>query len=253
MISLSRTGPTPAQLASELRAQHQRLVPYAAATALTRCAQHAARTALPEEMRRVFASPVPYTLNSLRIEPASKDKLVARVLVKNQPTGSGIAQEKFMEPEVQGGTRARKRSEQAMGYQGVLSAGNYAMPGHGMALDANGNVKGAEVRTILTALKSIRAASATGKKIRKGGKLKNDLFVGKPRGGSRPDGIWRREGHRIRPLFIFTSQAPQYGARLDFKGVVQRVALDRFKAEFEKAHAAMNARHAAMNARRVKA
>lgn len=98
-------------------------------------AQHATRTALPEEMRRVFASPVPYTLNSLRIEPASKDKLVARVLVKNQPTGSGIAQEKLLEPEVQGGTRARKRSEQAMGYQGVLSAGNYAMPGHGMALD----------------------------------------------------------------------------------------------------------------------
>jgi hypothetical protein len=116
-----------------------------------------------------------------------------------------------------------------------------------MTLDANGNVKGAEVRTILNSLKGIRAASATrdrktGKRLAKGRQLKNDLFVGKPNGGNRPDGIWRREGHRLRALFVFTTGAPDYRQRLDFTGVVQQVALERFRPEFEKAVAAQVAK-----------
>mgnify|MGYP006991839903 FL=1 len=134
-----------------------------------------------------------------------------------------------------------------MRYAGVLRASQFAMPGKGIELDANGNVKGAEVRSILASLKKIRAVSSTrdrktGKPLRKGRKLANDLFVGKPNGGNRPDGIWRREGQRIRPLFIFANKAPTYAKRLDFNGVVQRVALDRFRPEFEKALQAMVAK-----------
>ena len=130
-----------------------------------------------------------------------------------------------------------------MRYAGVLGAGQFAMPGKGMELDANGNVKGAEVRTILAALKNIRGGvGAKGQKAGRGRKLANDLFVGKPNGGSRPDGIWRREGQRIRALFVFTNAAPTYSKRLDFTGVVQRVALERFEPEFEKALNAMVAR-----------
>ena len=129
-----------------------------------------------------------------------------------------------------------------MRYAGVLGAGQFAMPGRGLSLDANGNVKGADVRTILAALKNIRAVSSGIWKQRKGRKLANDLFVGKPNGGNRPDGIWRREGQRIRALFVFTNDAPTYGKRLDFTGVVQRVALERFQPEFQKAMAAMVAR-----------
>ena len=250
MLKISHSGASIADVIASVRGVHSNLVPYAAATALTRTAKHAATVELPAEMRSVFTSPTAYTLNSLRIEPASKDKLSARVMVKNQ--AGGVAPENFLQPEVEGGARKHKRAEAAMRYAGVLRAGQFAMPGKGIDLDANGNVKGADVRTILTALKSIRAVSSTGTKLRKGGKLKNDLFVGKPRGGNRPDGIWRREGGsgqgkkegygRIRPLFIFTSQAPQYGKRLDFTGVVQRVALDRFRPEFEKAMQAMVAK-----------
>lgn len=222
-------------LTASMRAVPANLVPYAAATALTRTAQYAAQTELPGEMRTKFQSPVAYTLNSLRIEPATKDSLSARVMVKNQ--AAGVAPENFLQPQVEGGGRKYKRAEAAMRYVGVLRSNQFAMPGAGLSLDAAGNVKGTEVRTILAALKNIRGGGAG-----KGKKLASDLFVGKPLGGDRPDGIWRREGKRLRALFVFTSDAPTYSQRLDFSGVVQRVVLKRFQPEFERAMAAMVAR-----------
>ena len=246
MISVSRKGPSLADVAASMRDVPARMVPYAASTALTRVAQFAAKSELPAEMRRVFASPVAYTINSLRIEPATKDALSARVMVKNDKAGNGVAPENFLFPEVNGGPRKHKRAEMAMRYAGVLRANQFAVPGAGLTLDANGNVKGNDVKTILTALKSIGASSAhrtrSGAKIRMGGKLGNDLFVGKPKGGNRPDGIWRREGQRLRALFVFTNTAPNYSQRLDFSGVVQKVAMDRFPAEFKKAVAALQAK-----------
>ena len=248
MLTISRSGPTIAEVIASVRDVPSRVVPYAAATALTRTAQYAQRTALPAEMRKAFDAPVPYTLNSLRIEPATKDTLSARVMVKGRAHASGVAPENFLYPEVEGnGTvRGRKRMESALGYAGVLGTSQFAMPGEGLTLDANGNVKGSDVRTILAALKNIGAASdhrtRTGVRVRKGGKLKNDLFAGKPNGGNRPDGIWRREGHRLRALFVFTTDTPDYSQRLDFSGVVQQVALARFKPEFDKALAALQSR-----------
>lgn len=241
MINVRHSGASIADVAASMRGVQSYMVPYAAAAALTRTAKHAADKAVPDAMRAAFSSPVSYTLKSLRTEPATKDSLSARVMVKNTADG-GVRPENFLAPQVEGGGRKFKGLEAGLRYAGVLRAGQYAMPGEGLSLDAHGNVKGADVRTILTALKSIRAASSTGTKLRKGGKLKNDLFVGKPRGGNRPDGIWRREGHRLRPLFVFASKAPAYRQRLDFNGVVQRVALERFRPEFEKALQAMVAK-----------
>lgn len=240
MLSIQRTGASIADVIASVRGVPSRMIPYAAATALTRCAKQAQTEDLPAEMRKVFSNPVPYTLNALRIEPATKDNLMARVMVKTGAHAPGVAPENFLFPEVEGGVRKHKGLEMALRYQGVLSPTQYAMPGAAAKLDAYGNVSGAQVRTILNALKGIRAASstrdrATGTKLRKGRRLANDMFVGQPQGGGRPDGIWRREGKRLRALFVFTSDAPDYSVRLDFSGTVQRVALARFRPEFERA------------------
>lgn len=240
MLEIRNSG-NMADVIASVRSVPARLAPYAASTALTRVAKRAATTELPAEMRSVFNNPVAYTLNSLRIEPSTKDTLSARVMVKN--SAAGVKPENFLLPEVDGGGRKHKRAEAAMRYAGVLGAGQYAVPGKGLSLDASGNVKGADVRTILTALKGIRGGvGAKGQRAGRGRKLANDLFVGKPNGGNRPDGIWRREGARIRALFVFTSTAPTYAKRLDFTGVVQRVALERFQPEFQKAMDALIAR-----------
>ena len=245
MLTISRQGPSLSDAAAFVRDVPVRMIPYATATALTRTAKHAAEVELKAEMRRVFNNPTSYTLNALRIEPATREKLSARVMVKNE--ASGIAPENFLFPQVEGGGRKAKRSEKSMRYSGVLNANEFALPGKGMTLDANGNVSGAGVRTILKALQGMTAASngrdrSTGRTMRKGRKLANDLFVGKPRGGNRPDGVYRREGQSIRPFFIFTQSAPKYTQRLDFSGVVAEVARKRFEPEFQRAVAEMIAK-----------
>ena len=232
MHSITHSGQTIADVIASVRGVPTRLVPYAAATALTRCAKHAQTTALPDAMRQAFDSPTSWTLNSLRIEPATKDKLSARVMVKNQ-TG-GVVPESVLFPEVEGGQRKQKRSERALGYMGVLRGGQFMVP-KAMELDAAGNVKGSDMRSLLTTLKKVRGGSVRAQRTGRGKKLKNDLFVGKPRGGDRPEGIWRREGHSLRALFVFTSRPPDYKERLDFTGIVAHVARDRFAVEFQKA------------------
>ena len=239
MLTVRRTAGDLQSVISAIPNVPRRVIPYAASTALTRVAQHAATTVLPDEMRKSFSSPTSYTLNSLRVVPSTTETLTARVMVKDQSSG-GLPQEKYLLPEVEGGQRNRKGLESALGYMGILRGGQYAMPGKAATLDASGNVSGAQVRTILAALKNIRGG-VTGKGQRKGRgkKLANDLFADKPVGGNRPSGIYRREGKRLRPLFIFTDKAPTYAPALDFTGTVQSVVLDRFRPEFERAVADM--------------
>lgn len=238
MLTIRRTAGDLQSVIQAIPNVPRRVIPYAASTALTRVAQHAATKVLPDEMRKNFSNPVSYTLNSLRVVPSTTDTLSARVMVKDQ--SSGLPQERYLLPEVEGGQRNRKGLESALGYMGILRSGQYAMPGKAATLDASGNVSGAQVRTILAALKNIRGG-VTGKGQRKGRgkKLANDLFADKPMGGNRPSGIYRREGKRLRPLFIFADKAPTYAPALDFTGTVQSVVLDRFRPEFERAVADM--------------
>ncbi|MDH1477407.1 hypothetical protein N5F13_23195 [Comamonas thiooxydans] len=246
MLNISRTGQSLADMANQVRGVPARLIPYATATALTRCAKQAQVEDLPQAMRKAFDNPTSYTLNALRIEPATKNKLSARVLVKTKAMTTGNAPESYLQPEVEGGQRGSKRMENALRYAGLLTAGQFVVPGAATSLDANGNVKGTDIRTILKALKNLKAVSATrsrsGQRLAKGRQLANQLFVGKPQGGNRPDGIWRREGKRLRPLFVFTNSVPTYRPRLDFSGVVQGVARKQFPAEFAKAVASMKSK-----------
>lgn len=233
MLTIRRSGTDLRTLAAQIGSVPSTMIPYAASTALTRVAQHAAQKELPDEMRKVFDSPTAYTLNALRVVPASKDSLSARVAVKD--LAGGVPQEKYLLPEVEGGPRRDKRMEVALRYAGVLRAGQFAVPGSGIDLDANGNVSGAQVRSILRALKTSKATAGASRSKRKGRRQANDIFFGKPNGGSRPEGIWRRDSHRLRPLFVFISRPPAYHQRLDFTGTVAAVALQRFRPEFERA------------------
>lgn len=254
-LSVNRTQGRMADVIAGIRDVPERLIPYAAATAMTRLAKQVATKDLPDEMRRVFDSPTRWTLNSLAITPANKNKLSARVFVKDQ-AGAGIPQEKYLLPEVEGGQRNQKRFERALRYQGLIGSGHFVVPALDAELDANGNVRGASARQILAALKRTRAASGTtdrktGKRLRKGRTLKNDLFLGQPsvgfgaarraRAGAKL-GIYRREGKRLRMLYRVTNVRPTYRQRLDFEGVVAKVVLDRFEPEFLKALGSMEAR-----------
>ncbi|MBH2008079.1 MAG: hypothetical protein I8H71_00360 [Xanthomonadaceae bacterium] len=236
MFNITNTGSI-SQMIREVRDIPARVIPYAASTALTRTAQLAAKDALPGAMRRAFDRPTPYAINSLFVKPATAQTLSARVMVKNTAT-RGVVPENFLQPGVEGGGRREKGIEKALRYSGLLKTGFRVMPGGAQKLDAFGNVSGASIRSLLSILGQLNGVGAGRKDVvggrvkNKGSKLKNDLFVGIPSGGNRPDGIWRRERGKLRPLFIFTNKAPKYTARFDFTGVVQGVAEKQFSTIF---------------------
>jgi len=161
--------------------------------------------------------------------------------VKDQAS-SGTRPESYLLPEVDGGGRSEKRFERALRYSGLLPRGMQAMPAQDISLDAAGNVSAREVSRILSLLKRVRGGvNGKGQKKGRGKRLQNELFVGRPVNGKganarprpgAPDGIYRREGRRLRKLFIFTKPAT-YRQRLDFEGIVAPVVRARFQAEFE--------------------
>jgi len=227
VLSISQSGSV-VNAAQALRAVPSSIIPYAAAAALTATAK-AAQQRIKADMPSVFQAPTRYTLNALRIEPATARKLTARVAVKDR-VASGTRPESYLLPEVRGGQRSAKGLEGALRYAGVLGPGQFAVPGAGMQLDSYGNAPRSAVRGLLTALRGLNSqAKPRGRRRRA---RKNDYFVGKPAGRSRPAGIWKREGRKFSALFIFTDRPPVYRRRLDFEGVAAQVAKDRFEDEF---------------------
>lgn len=240
-----RSSGSIAQMIAEVRGIPARVIPYAASTALTRCAQRAQKVDLPAEMRRVFNNPTPYAVNSMFVQPSTKDTLSARVMVKNT-AGRGVVPENFLFPEVAGGNRKNKGFETWLRYSGFLGAGEFAIPARDAKLDAYGNVSGSETKRLMAALggsggKTTFKLNAKGKKvIDKRGAFGGGVFVGSignARGAK--GGIWQRDGKRLKMLFAFTSKTPVYRQRLDFTAVVQKTAEDNFKNEFSAAAAAI--------------
>ncbi|MBC2676904.1 hypothetical protein [Pseudomonas baltica] len=63
---------------AELTEIEQRQIPFATALALTETAK-LIKSSIEDEMRAVFDRPTPFTMNALRLIPATKQKLEARV------------------------------------------------------------------------------------------------------------------------------------------------------------------------------
>jgi hypothetical protein len=221
MVNIRRTGPTMADVIRDIHDVPARVLPYAAATALTKNIKRA-QTAVVGEMSTSFRNPTAYTLGATRIEIATKDKLSARLAVKDQRAGTGTRPESFLLPEVEGGGRSEKGFERALRFAGILFSGERAMPGAGVQLDASGNVPVATVRSILRQVSRPGAAQR---------RAVGGIFAGAV-GRKQTRGVWQRDGSGLKPLFIFTRTLPTYRARFDFAGAAATAVRDNFASDF---------------------
>lgn len=232
MLSIQKSGSI-AQILREARDVPARVIPYAAATALTRTAKRA-QQAIIAEMPQVFDRPTPYTLNSTFVQPASVKTMTARVAVKDWASNNGTLPEDYLLPAVLGGGRKEKRFERNMRYAGLLARGERAVLGQEAPLDAFGNLRRGEMQRILTATRSSFDPAQNRSNSRRSRKhAKNaPYFAGRVK---RTWGVWRREGRRLRPVLVFVRRTPQYRARLDFDGIAERTTREFFEAEFRAA------------------
>lgn len=210
----------------------------ALADALNHTANQAGQ-ALTVEMSNVLDRPTPFTLNAVRVLNAKPNNLEAAVWVKDEKDNAskGMAPEDWVAPQVFGGSRSDKKSETLLRAKGILPAGKFIAPASGARLDAYGNISRGQMVQILSGLSAIEGkagytanASDKWRSIRKG--HAQAFFV--LRRGKTPIGIAERRGKSMAMVLAFVSQ-PQYRRRLDFHGVVERVADANLEANIDKA------------------
>ncbi|HLA33002.1 MAG TPA: hypothetical protein VJ047_18430 [Pseudomonas sp.] len=213
-----------------------------AARALADALNHTAnqaKQALTVEMTNVFDRPTPFTLNAVRVFNAKPSSLEAAVWVKDEKDNAskGMAPEDWVAPQVFGGSRSDKKSETLLRAKGILPAGKFIAPASGARLDAYGNISRGQMVQILSGLSAIEGkagytanASDKWRSLRKG--HSQAFFV--LRRGKTPIGIAERRGKSMAMVLAFVSQ-PQYRRRLDFHGVVERVADANLEANIDKA------------------
>jgi len=215
--------------------------PIVAAIALTRTGKDV-QGAIKDEQRTVFDRPTNYALNGTFLKSATRDRLEARVWVKDNPFGRGTPADKFLGPQIFGGGRGLKGMERMLQANGMMPQGWFAVPGEGADLDGNGNVRRGQIRQVLSQLKVQHGA---GYESRATGSQRSNRTIARqgvtyfvlPNGnkGLLPGIYLKRKfahGSAIRPVFIFVQQV-QYQQRLRFHEVGQATIEQRFPHHWE--------------------
>lgn len=251
MIKVSFSG-LRERLATLDRLEREQL-PFAAALALTRTAQTVAE-ALRTEMQIVFDRPTPATLNSLYIQAATKEKMEARVWIKDGrsagPGGTAVGREgawgkgraaiRWLTPEIFGGPRSDKGVEALLRRRGVLTQGQYVVPGDSLPRDQYGNIGRGKLNQILSGARLFTqegySANATGSK-RSRAKSHGKRYFVMHDTNRKPFAVAERTGRGragLRIVLAFTKR-PTYGQTLDWFAVAERTADESLAVEFEKA------------------
>jgi len=197
----------------EALAGFERQIPFATALALTRTAQ-AVQKDLKEAMPRHLDRPTRFTLNGTYVKPATKNKLIAEVGLKDW-AAKGTPVARYLSPQIQGGPRGDKRSERAMRIRGLLPPGRFLIPGDDAPLNQFGNITAGQtvkalshVRGQIDEYQHTTSSRAKGKAKRSGRQF---FMMGKV-------GIFYRQGKSLRSFLIIGKQ-PMYRQRFDFFGI----------------------------------
>ena len=220
---------------------------YAIARALTKTAQ-SVKAAERAAIAQSFDKPNPYTLNSVFMSPAKKARLEARVWLKDVWSKGGQGHH-YLEPQIFGGDRSRKRTEVRLQMLGYLPSGYHVVPTKFAPKDAYGNINRGVITKILSQLNTAVVAgdysNATNSKRSRAKRAVTQYFVSRGPGSQRrglagrrsaqypqhlPAGVWERRVHAwgtsVRPMLLFV-KATRYNKRFDFFGVAQST-IDRY-------------------------
>lgn len=186
-----------------------------------------------EEMRSVFDSPAPWTLNSMRVEKATMTSPVAGVGWKDSNrTSAG----KYLVPQVKGGPRPQTPFEYRLVRIGKLAANEFLVPGRFAERNGRGDLNPGQLTKILSDLGAIdEARSYPGARNR--GKRSTEAYYLDRRGkgtffgnatSNAPPGIYLNKGARRRLLVFAIVRQPMYRPIFDFEGVANRFMLANF-------------------------
>lgn len=200
------------------------------------------RTEWRETIPRVFDRPTQLTLNAPLVRKASAARMVAEVFIRNEAF-KGTAPAEYLQAQVFGGNRRRKRSEIALSR--ALDFPAYWVPGRSAPLDAQGNIARGQIGKILSQLRAgfdpgqnetdKRRASRLKRQRKRGGGA--SYFVlpvnrGKLKAGVVYERISTAFGSGVRPILIGVRRPPRYSVRYDVFSLARQIFSRRFSENF---------------------
>jgi hypothetical protein len=181
-----------------------------------------------EEMKKVFDRPTPYTLGSVYTKLNAGDMSV-EIGLKDWG-GKGTPASEYLKPQVFGGGRPMKRSEKHLG--------SYYVPGAGARLNQYGNLSGAQITQILSALKAFPEtgymANITPGSRKRNKKLRNFFMVKNPGGNLHPGVYEKMANGSIKCILIFT-RSPSYQVRLRWFETIKKSFNENIQKRFDQA------------------
>lgn len=226
--------------------------------ALTKTAKHAQKM-MQDEFKQRFDRPTPTVMKSLFVEPARKDKLAARMYLKDKPLGgkNRRSMSEILEHHFVGGGRQHKQLEDVLRQYGYLEQGEVIVPGAAAKMDRYGNMSRGQITQILSQIGLVRAgfdsSPTASKRSRRNVARAGVIFwSGGPMSARRklvdrasgiaygysgtgatnlPKGAWMRAGRSVKPLMIVVKGA-SYRRRFDFLRTGQAAVDRHFSAEF---------------------
>lgn len=150
--------------------------------------QKSALNALAGSSRRFLDKPKPQTQKGFRATRANKRNLSTTIIPKDIKWDRN----RYLSGNIYGGGRAPKDYGAALinhPQATNIPKGSRLVPTGAIKTDQYGNISKANINKIF---KSVGSGNTTG----------NNIFIGKPKGGNRPPGVYRRERNfQLRPLF----------------------------------------------------
>lgn len=164
-----------------------------------------------EEMKSVFDNPTRFTLNSLKLTPATKNDLKATVWFK-EPDRMGAH---YLVPQVEGGSRKLK------GFERGIDLGEL-VPALGAKLNQYGNVSMGQIRQILSVLGKAQTSSGysaniTDRSRRRNTRERDYVVIDRRQRGNLPLGVYQRFqtgagfGAKTKRTFLDRSKSYQKG------------------------------------------
>jgi len=181
--------------------QHTKQLPYSISQAINASVQgskflpgskqKSALNTLAGSARRYLDKPKPSTQKGFRATVAKKSTLTSVITPKDRPYN----QNRYLSGSILGGYTKQKYDALFVRHSTAknIPSNSRLVPTPAVKRDKYGNITKATINKLY---KSIGTGNTSG----------NNIFVGKPIGGARPAGVYRREKNfKLRPLFIAQS------------------------------------------------
>ena len=203
--------------------EHTKQLPFSIAQAMTASTkgissipgskQKSALNGLAQSSKRFLDRPKPQTQTGFFATTANKRTLQVLITPKDKKWDRN----RYLSGNIFGGQRAPKPYEIAFAAQskGQITPSTRFVPTGAVKPDRYGNVSKSNLRKILD---SVGTGNRSG----------SNVLIGKPTGGNRPAGVYRRErGFKLRPLFV-VDQSQNYAARFPAQRVIEQRVTQTF-------------------------